>query len=126
MSGKPNRQTILIVDDEAIVQNFMRIIFHAMGYRVIIAINGRQAGELFTRHAPELAMIIVEIALPKASGATFVEGLPSLAPRIPVLFTTSVGRYEGPDVAMRRFPVLKKPFRADALRGAVKTLFEQM
>ncbi len=120
--GRHTRQTVLVVDDEAIVRRTISVIFQWMGYQVVVAGDGRQAWELFTRHAPELALMVVEIALPRVSGPEVVERLPTLAPRIPVLFITTMGEYEIPDAVRGRFPVLHKPFKADTLIAKAKAL----
>jgi CheY-like chemotaxis protein len=120
------RRTILVVDTEPIVQKTMSAILERMGYRVVVAMDGQRAGELFSRNAPELVLVIVEISLPRVSGPEFVESLPTLAPRIPVLFTTGMGDYEVPDDIRWKFPVLQKPFRAATLVADVKTLISSI
>jgi DNA-binding NtrC family response regulator len=122
-SSQATRQTILVVDDEEIVRKTISVIFQQrMGYTVVSAIDGRQAQELFASHAPELALMVVEIALPKVSGCEFVNCLPTLSPRVPVLFITAMGEYEVPDTLRGQFPILQKPFKADTLIAAAKTL----
>ena len=123
--GWRQRKTILVVDDEAIVRKTMSVIFQWVGYQVVAASDGRQAWELFTRYAPELALMIVEIALPRVSGHELVERLPTLVPRIPVLFITTMGDYEVPDEVMGPFPVLHKPFKADVLISEAKALIQR-
>ena len=124
--GRTIRKTILVAEDEPIVLKTISSIIQSMGYRVVAAMDGLQAEELFTRHAPELALMVVEIALPNVSGYTFVERLPRLAPRIPVLFTTVMGEYELPDAVRGQFPVLQKPFRADTMIAEVKALVQSI
>lgn len=105
------------------VRKTISVIFERrMGYKVVSAIDGAQAGALFTCHASDLALLVVEIDLPNASGPDFVKHLPTLEPRIPVLFITSMGDYEVQDAATLDFPVLRKPFKADTLITAVKPL----
>jgi len=119
------RQTILVVDGEEIVRKTIGFIFQQRtGYKVVGAIDGRQAQAIFASHASELALLIVEITLPKLSGPDFVNHLPTLAPRIPVLFITGMGGYEVPGEISRQFPVLQKPFKADALLTAVKPFLQ--
>jgi CheY-like chemotaxis protein len=122
-SRQVGRQTVLVVDDEEIVRKTIGLIFQQrMGYSVVCASDGPQAEELFTCHAPDLALIVVEIVLPKISGPEFVNRLPTLAPRFPVLFITSMGGFEIPRTVRRKFPVLQKPFKADTLITAAKAL----
>jgi CheY-like chemotaxis protein len=52
---------------------------------------------------------------------SFVEHLPTLTPRVPVLFITSMGEKEE-EKARKKFPVLRKPFSADVLMATLKTL----
>lgn len=115
------RQTILVVDDAEIIQQTLRSILERLGYRVLAATDAGLAKKLFTQHAPELVLMIVEIGLSIVSGPEFVNRLPTLAPRVPVLFITAMGEWEG-DTVRNKFPVLLKPFRADILIATVKTL----
>ncbi len=114
-----------MVDDEAIVRKTMSAIFQWMGYQVVVASDGRQAWELFTCHAPELALMILEVSLPRVSGPEVVERLPTLVPRIPVLFITTMGDCEVPDAVRARFPVLQKPFKAETLIAKAKGLIQR-
>ena len=117
-----DRRTIMVVDDEPIVQNTMKAILERMGYQVLAASDGQRAGELFRRHAPELALVIVELSLPKVSGPEFIEHLPTLSPRIPVLFTTGAGDNEVPETVRSHFAVLKKPFSTATVIEEVSSL----
>ncbi len=69
--------------------------------------------------------MVVEIALPRVSGHELVERLPTLVPRIPVLFITTMGDYEVPDAVRGRFAVLHKPFKADVLISEAKALIQR-
>ena len=114
--AKQSRRTILVVDDEEIVRKTLHSILEQMGYCVLAAIDTRQAGKLFAQHASELALMIIEIGMPSVTGPQFVERLPTLTPRVPVLFITSMGEEEE-EKAVKKFQVLRKPFSADALMG---------
>jgi CheY-like chemotaxis protein len=105
----PHRQRVLVVEPEPIVHEFITTALYRAGYGVIAARDGLQAGHLFHRHSLELAVLIVEISLPQLSGPEFVSCLPTLTPRIPVLFTSCEGE---PYRQNRAMPVLLKPFRA--------------
>ncbi len=100
-------------------------IFQWLGYKVVDAGDAPQAWELFTRYASELALMVVEISLPSVSGDEVVERLPTLVPRIPVLFITTMGEFEVPDAVRARFPILYKPFKADTLISEANALIGQ-
>jgi DNA-binding response OmpR family regulator len=114
-------QAVLIVDGDELVRRTLTAILHGSGFPVVAATDGDQAGEIFKRHAPRLALIVVEVVLPKVSGTEFVQRLPTRVPRVPVLFITGMGEYEIPH-DVRQIPVLRKPFEAKTLIAAVRAL----
>ena len=81
----PHRQRVLVVEPEPIVHDFITAALYQAGYSVIAALDGLKAGQLFHRHALELAVMLVEISLPRLSGPEFISRLPTLTPRIPVI-----------------------------------------
>jgi CheY-like chemotaxis protein len=105
----PHRQRVLVVEPEPIVQDFITAALYRAGYNIVPALDGLQAGRLFYRHALELAAMLVEISLPRLTGPEFISRLPTLTPRIPVIFTSCEGE---PHPQSRAMPVLLKPFRA--------------
>jgi CheY-like chemotaxis protein len=115
------RRTVLVVDAEEIVQKTIGSILQCLGYRVLAAADAGHANALFTKHGLELALLVVDIRLATVSGPEFVDRLPTLETRVPVLFTTAGGEFEA-NTVRRSFPVLKKPFRADTLLATIKTL----
>lgn len=119
------RQTVLVVDAEEIVQKTLGSMLQWLGYRVLAALDTGQANELFTRHGPELALMVVDVGLSTMSGPEFVNRLPTLAPRVPVLFISAGGEFEA-NTVRRSFPVLEKPFRADTLLATIQTLVPGM
>jgi CheY-like chemotaxis protein len=115
------RRTILVVDNEAIVLDFISTSLGMAGYQVVTATSAEQATQVFSRYASDLALIFVEIALPRKSGADFVSNLPTLKPRIPVIFITSFGEREIEGPLRYDFPILRKPFKYSDLKNAVQT-----
>ncbi len=100
-----HRQRVLVVEPEPIVHDFITAALYRAGYSVIAALDGLKAGQLFHRHALELAVMLVEISLPRLSGPEFISRLPTLTPRIPVIFTSCEGE---PHPQSRAMPVLLK------------------
>jgi DNA-binding response OmpR family regulator len=113
---------ILVVEAEPIVVKFIATILRLEGYRVLVARDGVEASGLFHEHAAKLALMIVAMITPRLTGAEFIASLPTLEPRIPVVFMTSLGDYEVQHTLQdkSRFFVLMKPFRAAALRATIR------
>jgi DNA-binding response OmpR family regulator len=114
--------SILVVEAEPIVLKFIAAVLRLEGYRVLIARDGAEGRSLFHQHAAKLALMIVAMITPRLTGPEFIASLPTLEPRIPVVFMTSLGDYEVQHAVGDRslFPVLMKPFRAAALRATIR------
>ena len=119
-AARQEPSTILVVEDEPIVEAFIRNTLE-QDYCVLSAADGQLALILFEQHATTLALMIVDIALPKMSGTDFVQRIPTLTPRIPVMFITGLGTHarQVAEVTRQNFPVLQKPFRSAQLLRAV-------
>jgi len=58
--------TILIAEDHLDSRNALRALLEAFGYRVLEAVNGRQAVEIALLHGPDL--ILMDIMMPELDG----------------------------------------------------------
>lgn len=121
--ARVNCNTALVVEDEPLVMDLVTNILTRNGYHIVAAIDGDQAAELFRQHASELCFLVVNLALPKTSGLEFIEDLPTRVPRIPVIFITGLGEHQHlvKQAMDEGFPVLQKPFTAEALMDFVLT-----
>lgn len=121
MTKAARNETILLVEDECIVEQVVKNMLVREGYGVMSATDGREGLTLFEQHARELALMIVDIDLPAVSGLELIQRIPTLTPRIPVLFITGLGEYAGLVVEATRqnFPVLHKPFSPAQLLRAI-------
>ena len=59
-------KTILIVEDNLLNRKLLEIILRPYGYRLLVALNGKEAIEIATREQPGL--ILMDMHLPKVSG----------------------------------------------------------
>ena len=60
------KETILVVDDEANIRELARLYLEQEGYKVVVAVDGRQALEQVARAAPDL--IVLDLMLPEVDG----------------------------------------------------------
>ena len=64
---EPTTPTILLVEDDAVLQELYLDRFSRSGLRVLQAFDGMQALEVARAH-PEITLILLDIMLPKLSG----------------------------------------------------------
>jgi two-component system, sensor histidine kinase and response regulator len=114
-----NQRTLLIVDDETDIREFLRDALAEEGYTIQVANNGREALRLL-RTLDRPCAVILDIIMPVMSGTEVYSAMrrdPALAD-IPVLVSTS-----DPSRAPNQVPVLKKPINLDRLLAVVAGLF---
>lgn len=63
------KQTILIVEDDKMIRNLIKIYLKKSGYDVVEAADGEEAKEVFLTHHP--CLIILDLMLPKLSGEEY-------------------------------------------------------
>jgi two-component system, OmpR family, KDP operon response regulator KdpE len=84
------RPTILIVEDEPDIRQFLRSAFALEGYRVVEATSGRRAAIDAGTHKPDLA--IVDLGLPDIDGVDVIRRIREWSPSPQQLLTeTGIG-----------------------------------
>ncbi len=79
-------QLILLVDDEEPMQELGKELLEEIGYRVILASDGLQAVQAYREHADEVALVILDLIMPKLDGGqTYVE-LKKIRPDVKAIF----------------------------------------
>lgn len=67
------KQTVLVVDDDEMIRNLIRIYLEKYGYGVEEAADGEEAQDVFLSRQP--CLIILDLMLPKLSGEAFCKWL---------------------------------------------------
>jgi PAS domain S-box-containing protein len=115
-------ETILLVDDEAVVRSIARSLLERAGYRVLEAENARDAEAIFYEHMQEIDTLITDVIMPGSSGPALFQRLVSERANLKVLYMSGYtddaiahqGRLD-PGVAF-----VEKPFSADELLRKVR------
>jgi signal transduction histidine kinase/CheY-like chemotaxis protein len=83
-------ETVLVVDDDALVLAVITSALTEAGYRVITASNGQEALERLDGHDGQghaaVALVVTDLAMPVMSGRTLAHALAARRPELPVLF----------------------------------------
>jgi two-component system, cell cycle sensor histidine kinase and response regulator CckA len=119
-------ETILLVDDEAIIRNLGRTILQRYGYSVLLAEDGLDAVEQYRRRMGQIDLVILDLTMPRLSGRDTLRQLLQMDPRVRVLFSSgySAEQIAAPD----REGVLgfvNKPYRPQELAQSVRAVLDQ-
>lgn len=123
----PQKKRILIVEDQAVISNMLKMRLEANNYEVITASDGQEGLEKARKENPSL--IILDIMLPKMNGYKVCQLLKA-DPKyntIPIILSSGrtpqeirkVGKEVGGDA------FVSKPFEAEELLSKMKELLEE-
>ena len=118
LTGMSRPTNALIVDDEAHVRTFLRLLLKELGITSTWeASDGAAAVEMAVQHKPEL--VLLDINLPVMSGLQALGRLQELEPDIPVIMVTSQSAMSSVQQAVRLGAagyILKHSSKNEALR----------
>jgi PAS domain S-box-containing protein len=83
--------TILMVEDEKLIQVVAQEMLTELGFTIIEAANGKQALELYQRHAAEIRLVVSDIGMPVMDGYELFRELKKLNPELPIVISSGFG-----------------------------------
>ncbi|MCP4213873.1 MAG: response regulator [bacterium] len=112
-----NTGTILLADDEAMVLEVGQDMLEELGFKVLTAVDGHEAVEIFKKHCDEIVCVILDMIMPRLDGEQTFRQLRNLKSDIPVILCSGYTREQ---VAKRFFdrmpaPFIGKPFKLSGL-----------
>ncbi len=81
-------ETILLADDEEDILEATSEVLNSLGYKVLLAANGKEIVELFNINADEVSLVITDIVMPKMSGIDAAKKIRLINSEIPIIFAT--------------------------------------
>ena len=116
-SNPPQRQTVLVVEDEGALRKLMTKILERAGFQVVEAKDGEQAVEICKSGAEPLDMVVSDLAMPKLNGLQLKEAVSGLRPKLKFLLISGYAEdvVEDPAILKKDTNFLEKPFLPDEL-----------
>ena len=112
MRQEQERQTVLIVEDEADIRELLAEYFRARGYDVIGAADGRAALVAIERDAERISLVVTDLQLPGVDGLGVLKAARAANPGIYVVIVTGFASLDSAIQAVRlgAYDYLTKPF----------------
>jgi PAS domain S-box-containing protein len=119
-----SRGTILVVDDEPDVRQFIAAVLERAKFQVLSACDGAQGLELFEARRDRIDAVIVDIIMPVMGGSELLANIRERRPRMKVLVTSGCAETEARRLcdSLHGAVFLQKPYTAGRLREAVEQL----
>lgn len=116
--------TVLVVDDEKPLRDFVRHNLEARGFRVLVAANGMDALSVF--HAETVDLVILDIMMPQLDGLETTRRIRQES-IVPIIILTALGEESD---KVRAFDYgaddyLTKPFGLGELLGRIKAVLRR-
>ena len=117
--------SILVVDDELSMREFLKILLEKEGYHVTTAAEGRTAFELAEQHPFDL--VISDIRMPGMTGLELLARLKQLKADIGVIMITAFASPDDAVAAMKNgaFDYITKPFNVDEIKSIVRAALKK-
>jgi two-component system cell cycle sensor histidine kinase/response regulator CckA len=119
---EPQRETILLVEDEPGIRALVRKILRREHYQVLEAGNGEEALMAASAHGAPIDLLLTDMMLPRMSGRDVAESLRREYPNMRVVYIS--GYTDDESVRSGEFPpgskFLQKPFTLIGLTGKVR------
>ncbi len=103
-----NGELILLVDDQEQIILTGKEVLESLGYRVITAINGKQAVAVFESQPGEIKLVILDVIMPEMGGHDAAQRMRQISPNVNVIFSTGYDKSTQQDLKHEK--VLSKPF----------------
>jgi signal transduction histidine kinase/ActR/RegA family two-component response regulator len=120
-------QTILFVEDEPRQLTLMQTFLESEGYRVLSARDGAQAVDVFLRHKHEIAVVLLDIGLPKMNGWEAFLKMKEQSAELKAIFATG---YISPEIEAGMASgeisgLIMKPYQLDDVLAKIAAALRQ-
>ncbi|MBS3809127.1 MAG: response regulator, partial [Desulfobacterales bacterium] len=117
-------ETILVIDDEVYLRDFIETMLNRNGYRVIMAASGEEGIELYQKHRDSISAVILDLNMPGMGGRQCLAGLMDLNPQARVIVSTGDRSQFDPSdpVLQKACQIVQKPFEIREMLGKIKEL----
>jgi two-component system cell cycle sensor histidine kinase/response regulator CckA len=112
--------TILVVEDEALIRDFLHIVLKRMGHVVLEARDGAEGLTVSRNFNGRIDLVISDVRMPKVDGPTMVRLLRAKRPGMKVLLISGDSAESVPNDSRKNF--LHKPFPPAAIEQKVQEM----
>ena len=117
--------SILVVDNEESICDFLSILLEKEMHEVVTANNGKVAGKYIREN--DFALVLTDIRMPNSSGIKLLETVKETSPETPVNMMTAFAPAETAVEAMGKgaYDYIYKPFQIEGLKLIIKNAVEK-
>jgi two-component system cell cycle sensor histidine kinase/response regulator CckA len=120
------KETILIAEDHEGICEMARAALESCGYHILIAHDGEEAVAIFSAHRDSIALVLLDVIMPRRSGPEVYAAITALKPGVSVVFATGYSNETAAlaEIVERGIAVLKKPYSPGVLCRRVREVLD--
>jgi DNA-binding NtrC family response regulator len=120
-------ETILIVDDQETIWDFLIEALQNLGYSVLLAENGLDAVEIYKSNPNEIDLVLLDMVMPKLGGHKTFFQIKAIDPKAKILLSSGyVSEEEVNDLLNQGASgFLPKPHRIKTLANEMRRIFDE-
>lgn len=120
-------ETILIVDDQETVWDFLIEVLQKLGYSVLLAENGLDAVEIYENNPGQIDLVLLDMIMPHQGGHTTFYKLKELDPGVCVLLSSGFVSHNEVDdlLANGAAGFLPKPHRIATMAAEIRRILDE-
>ncbi len=113
--------SVLIVDDERSMRDFLKILLEKEGHEVTTAESGEKALKISAKQTVDV--VVSDIRMPGMTGIELLETLKADSPELPIILITAFASPDDAVLAMKNgaFDYISKPFNVDEIKSVIES-----
>jgi PAS domain S-box-containing protein len=118
--------TVLLVDDEEVMLKVGTELLETMGYKVLLARDGKEAIEVYRDHHKTIDLVLLDMVMPHIGGGKAYDHMKEINPNVKVLLTSGYGvDGQATEILQRGCNgFIQKPFTMKDLSTRIKEVLE--
>jgi two-component system, cell cycle sensor histidine kinase and response regulator CckA len=119
--------TVLVVDDEPLIQDIVSMMIEGLGFAVLIAADGNEGLKFVEKHRQEIFLVLCDLSMPGMDGWQTITALRSLVPELPVVLASGYAVdqamcCEHPD---QPWAIMNKPYVFNELENLLQRALQE-
>lgn len=110
-------ETILLVDDEAVIRDITRQVLEAFGYKVLTALDGADAISVYAANHEKIDLVLTDLMMPVMDGPAMIQVLLRIQPDVRIIAASGLNANghvaEAEKAGIKDF--ISKPYNASLL-----------
>ena len=125
-TSDPALATILLIDDEDMVVKAEKRLIEKMGYKTLVARDGREGLRVFAENKDKISLVMLDMMMPVMDGEETFYKLREIDPEIPILLSSGYSKEDKAEQLLSAGAdgFLQKPFEMSELRTRLSALLD--